>query len=180
MGPRFAVMNSDKRMEISYASWTGNWRRVRDSNPRRAFDPYTLSRGAPSTTRPTLRRRPQALKIPRLPLQTRDHKGNRPKGQSCRDQPRAATDSLARVGSSPRSFLIRSKISSRCTDTVLGAFTPTLTWLPLTPSTVTVTSSPMTTASPTRRVRINMVDTLLRLDERHSPGGAGGNKSEKP
>jgi hypothetical protein len=32
-----------------------NWRRVRDSNPRRAFDPYTLSRGAPSTTRPTLR-----------------------------------------------------------------------------------------------------------------------------
>ena len=33
------------------------WRRVRDSNPRWAFDPYTLSRGAPSTTRPTLRRR---------------------------------------------------------------------------------------------------------------------------
>jgi hypothetical protein len=32
------------------------WRRVRDSNPRWAFDPYTLSRGAPSTTRPTLRR----------------------------------------------------------------------------------------------------------------------------
>ena len=32
-----------------------NWRRERDSNPRRAFDPYTLSRGAPSTTRPSLR-----------------------------------------------------------------------------------------------------------------------------
>ena len=32
------------------------WRRERDSNPRRAFDPYTLSRGAPSTTRPSLRR----------------------------------------------------------------------------------------------------------------------------
>ena len=31
------------------------WRRVRDSNPRWAFDPYALSRGAPSTTRPTLR-----------------------------------------------------------------------------------------------------------------------------
>ncbi len=31
------------------------WRRVRDSNPRWAFDPYSLSRGAPSTTRPTLR-----------------------------------------------------------------------------------------------------------------------------
>src|SRR5438067_1544866 len=33
----------------------GSWRRERDSNPRRAFDPYTLSRGAPSTTRPSLR-----------------------------------------------------------------------------------------------------------------------------
>src|ERR1700704_3928005 len=32
-----------------------NWRRERDSNPRRAYDPYTLSRGAPSTTRPSLR-----------------------------------------------------------------------------------------------------------------------------
>jgi hypothetical protein len=31
------------------------WRRERDSNPRRAFDPYALSRGAPSTTRPSLR-----------------------------------------------------------------------------------------------------------------------------
>ncbi len=31
------------------------WRRERDSNPRWAFDPYTLSRGAPSTTRPSLR-----------------------------------------------------------------------------------------------------------------------------
>jgi hypothetical protein len=35
---------------------TLNWRRERDSNPRWAFDPYTLSRGAPSTTRPSLRR----------------------------------------------------------------------------------------------------------------------------
>jgi hypothetical protein len=32
-----------------------SWRRGRDSNPRRAFDPYALSRGAPSTTRPPLR-----------------------------------------------------------------------------------------------------------------------------
>jgi hypothetical protein len=31
------------------------WRRERDSNPRWAFDPYALSRGAPSTTRPSLR-----------------------------------------------------------------------------------------------------------------------------
>src|SRR5829696_4349205 len=34
----------------------GNWRRERDSNPRGTFGPYTLSRGAPSTTRPSLRR----------------------------------------------------------------------------------------------------------------------------
>jgi hypothetical protein len=34
---------------------SAKWRRERDSNPRRAFDPYTLSRGAPSTTRPSLR-----------------------------------------------------------------------------------------------------------------------------
>ena len=33
----------------------GNWRRERDSNPRWAFGPYALSRGAPSTTRPSLR-----------------------------------------------------------------------------------------------------------------------------
>ncbi len=32
------------------------WRRGRDSNPREAFDLYSLSRGAPSTTRPPLRR----------------------------------------------------------------------------------------------------------------------------
>ena len=30
------------------------WRRERDSNPRWAFDPYALSRGAPSATRPSL------------------------------------------------------------------------------------------------------------------------------
>src|SRR5271156_4948214 len=36
------------------------WRRGRDSNPRWAFDPYALSRGAPSTTRPPLRSGPEA------------------------------------------------------------------------------------------------------------------------
>ena len=40
---------------LGYENWI--WRRERDSNPRRAFDPYTLSRGAPSTTRPSLRAR---------------------------------------------------------------------------------------------------------------------------
>ncbi len=34
---------------------THKWRRGRDSNPRYAFDVYSLSRGAPSTTRPPLR-----------------------------------------------------------------------------------------------------------------------------
>ncbi len=36
---------------------SAQWRRERDSNPRWAFDPYALSRGAPSTTRPSLRSR---------------------------------------------------------------------------------------------------------------------------
>ena len=33
---------------------------------------------------------------------------------------------------------MRLKISSRCTETVFGAFTPSRTWLPLTRKTVTV------------------------------------------
>ena len=37
------------------ASWLLKWRRGWDSNPRYAFDVYTLSRRAPSTTRPLLR-----------------------------------------------------------------------------------------------------------------------------
>ena len=36
-------------------STRARWRRGRDSNPRYAFDVYSLSRGAPSTTRPPLR-----------------------------------------------------------------------------------------------------------------------------
>ena len=38
-------------------SFVPKWRSGWDSNPRRAFDPYTLSRRAPSTTRPPLRGR---------------------------------------------------------------------------------------------------------------------------
>src|SRR3954471_21733524 len=41
-----------------------DWRRERDSNPRRAFDPYTLSRGGPSTTRPSLRTCDARLSVP--------------------------------------------------------------------------------------------------------------------
>lgn len=36
----------------------GVWRRGRDSNPREPFEPYSLSRGAPSTTRPPLQEPP--------------------------------------------------------------------------------------------------------------------------
>jgi hypothetical protein len=44
----------------------GNWRRERDSNPRWSFmSPYSLSRGAPSAARPSLRQMPthQALQV---------------------------------------------------------------------------------------------------------------------
>ena len=34
--------------------YTQSWRRERDSNPRWAFNPYSLSRGAPSAARPSL------------------------------------------------------------------------------------------------------------------------------
>src|SRR5690606_35845900 len=75
-------------------------RRERDSNPRRAFDPYTLSRGAPSTTRPSLR--PAECverKIPRLPGQTRDDTGRiregKARGVSARDAHRIGGFALA-------------------------------------------------------------------------------------
>ena len=38
----------------SSSGLSGGWRRGWDSNPREAFDLYSLSRGAPSTTRPPL------------------------------------------------------------------------------------------------------------------------------
>src|SRR5690606_6691924 len=47
-----------------------------------------------------------------------------------------------------------------------GAFTPRRTWFPFTPSTVTVTSLPMTTVSPTRRVKISIAKLLLGLCRR--------------
>ncbi len=53
-GSRFG--SPRQRPDTKCRNRKGNgWRRERDSNPRRAFDPYTLSRGAPSTTRPSLR-----------------------------------------------------------------------------------------------------------------------------
>ncbi len=48
--PRLQTVDCGGRMT------SRTWRRGRDSNPRWAFDPYALSRGAPSTTRPPLQR----------------------------------------------------------------------------------------------------------------------------
>ena len=45
---------------------------------------------------------------------------------------------------------------------VFGALMPMRTWLPFTPRTVTVTSSPMTTDSPTRLVKISILRALRR------------------
>ena len=64
------------------------------------------------------------------------------------------------AGAPSSSRLMRSKISSRCTATSFGALTPIRTWLPLTPSTVTVTSLPIIRVSPTRLVKIS-ISTLL-------------------
>ena len=58
--PSGALRASNSAVLPNCRTPTVNWRRERDSNPRRAFDPYTLSRGAPSTTRPSLR--PEAIK----------------------------------------------------------------------------------------------------------------------
>src|SRR5882757_6513301 len=44
----------DSTSDLIFQRFQADWRRGRDSNPRRAFDPYALSRGAPSTTRPPL------------------------------------------------------------------------------------------------------------------------------
>src|SRR5689334_19566548 len=51
---------------------------------------------------------------------------------------------------------MRSYTSSRCTATSGGAVKPRRTWPPFTPSTVTVTSSPILTDSPRRLLRMSM------------------------
>src|SRR5688500_498003 len=105
--------------------------------------PYSLSRGAPSASRASLR------ELSRL----HPCGGNRPHritGQSTFGKPGVASAAI------PSSFWMRWKISSRCTATSFGAVMPIRTWLPLTPSTVTVTESPIIRVSPTLRVRISM------------------------
>src|ERR1700722_5490186 len=71
---------------------------------------------------------------------------------------------LATNSGSCSSCLMRSKISSRCTATVRGALIPIRTWFPFTPNTVTVTSLPIITVSPTRRVRINISVLQVTLE----------------
>ena len=60
-GVRRSVNKSGTRRCLIYKSL---WRRERDSNPRWAFDPYSLSRGAPSTTRPSLQNWSQRIRGP--------------------------------------------------------------------------------------------------------------------
>ena len=50
---------SDQSCGPGVRRYVRRWRRGRDSNPRCAFGAYSLSRGAPSTTRPPLRFGPQ-------------------------------------------------------------------------------------------------------------------------
>ena len=55
---------------VRFDQWIGpkkKWRRERDSNPRRAFNPYSLSRGALSTTQPSLRSAGQSDDGPKAP-----------------------------------------------------------------------------------------------------------------
>ena len=62
--------------------------------------------------------------------------------------------------------------AARWTATSFGAVIPTRTWLPLTPSTVTVTESPIIRVSPTRRVRISIVHSFApraRMSPRQRP-----------
>ena len=80
-----------------------------------------------------------------------------------------STGSLPDTSWPSASLFIRLKISSRWTETDFGASTPSRTWLPLTRSTVTDTSSPIMTFSPTRRVRISTSCTPTPRWRRPSP-----------
>jgi hypothetical protein len=90
------------------------WRRGRDSNPRRAFDPYALSRGAPSTTRPPLRIRPKRPFAERGMIPARSSLG---KTKGIYGPFQASSTILAAGAPAPESCscsrLMRSKISSR-------------------------------------------------------------------
>ena len=51
------IVGDNSRSRIFGDKARSAWRRGRDSNPRYAYHVYSLSRGAPSTTRPPLRER---------------------------------------------------------------------------------------------------------------------------
>ena len=55
-----------------------SWRRVRDSNPRYAINVYSLSRGAPSATRPTLHNlwTPELLRFSSISVKGKKNKKN--------------------------------------------------------------------------------------------------------
>ena len=121
------------------------------------FNPYSLSRGAPSATRP--------------PLRTGCNRDCQDVTPGYQDAPEGARIPFDGYGvkilpglvqcpcpddSSARSCWMRLNISSRCTCTSGGASMPIRIWLPFTPSTVTMTLSPMTSFSPTRLVKISM------------------------
>ncbi len=87
------------------------WRRERDSNPRWAFDPYALSRGAPSTTRPSLRSK-KSRSILTEPSSSRARRGARYSVHPCTPPCRAiasACESMFKFA--PGEFVDHSAIS---------------------------------------------------------------------
>src|SRR5579862_8198826 len=101
-----------KRSLLKTAGCWSNWRRERDSNPRRAFDPYTLSRGAPSTTRPSLRSR----KPPWAAL-----RGGRPAQRRAMILKRSACGKKAASGAEPRPHELLHRGERRLERLGLGA-----------------------------------------------------------
>ena len=65
-------------------------------------------------------------------------------------------------------------ISSRKIVTSSGATMPRRTWLPLTPSTVTAMPSPISTVSPTRRIKFSMFKLLFGIHVRTNPADGAG------
>ena len=169
------------------------WRRGRDSNPRWAFDPYSLSRGAPSAARPPLRKlrsitqgiaarkkypadrispsigavargariphgrpRTSARRGDDRPAMRRARGGGTDFSKERRDRPRSGRPAAgpARPGAARRSPGGEPPLPG-------GALTPTRTWFPFTPSTVTVTSSPIISDSPTLLVRMSIASSSV-------------------
>jgi hypothetical protein len=79
------------------------WRRGRDSNPRWAINPYALSRGAPSATRPPLRKTDCTATCPgRCSNTGRDYSACRPRPFGAVVASRRRCLAPAALGSNPR------------------------------------------------------------------------------